>query len=94
MTEHDWKNLSDTQKNALVKQMLVGMPKTAENTNRAKDALACNSFLVEKYMKELQSEEGYAKYDEDRANSRGSETREDESGYNMGQMKDVEAELG
>lgn len=89
-----WDELSDTQKNALVKQMLVGLKKSAENTNRAKDALACNPILVEKYMEELNSEEGFTKYEEDKQSEDGSETREDESGFDLGLQKDVEGEVG
>lgn len=90
----NWEELSDTRKQQLVKQLLVGVKKTPENTNRAKEALACHPFLVEKMLKEINSTEGYEKYDEDRAMGDETELFEDESGFDLGIQKDNEAELG
>lgn len=89
-----WDDLTDSQKNALVQQMLVGLPKSAENTNRAKCALADFPDLVEKLFKEMESDAGIKKVVEDTADDGGGETHEDESGFDLGLQKDVEGELG
>lgn len=89
----EWDDLTDTQKNSLVKQMMVGTEKSAENFNRAKMALASNPFLVEKYAKELESDEGYARYKEDAEKDDSSVTYEDESGMDLGLGKENEAEV-
>jgi hypothetical protein len=87
----DWDDLTDTQKNSLVKQMMVGTKKSAENFNRAKMALASNPFLVEKYLKELESDKGFEKYKEDEEQEQ--ETYEDDSGFDLGVEKENEAEV-
>ena len=90
MAEITWDNLTETQKQSLVKQMMIGVRKTPENQNRAKEALAMNPFLVEKYYKELHEEPMDERVNED--NIYPEEVFEDEGG--LGIRKDAEAEIG
>lgn len=89
----EWDDLNDARKQQLVKQLLVGVKKTAENSNRAREALAAHPFLVEKMLAEINSKEGYEKYDEDRSSSDESEIFEDPSGFDLGIQQDNEAEV-
>lgn len=86
-----WDNLTQTQKDSLVKQMLIGVKKSPENSNRAREALSMMPFLVEKYWKEVHEEPLDERVNDD-SEVYPEETFEDEDG--LGLRQDVEAEVG
>lgn len=89
----EWDDLTDGQKQTLVRQLLIGVEKNAENTNRARLALAEHPFLLKKMLKEVESEKGFERYKDDEEDGSDAEPKEDDSGFDLGLQKDHEAEV-